>query len=192
MAAYFTALFAWYSVLVHQTVFLIEKGFDSQLAATALGLVGLFGIVGQIAIGALSDRIGREWAWTISLLGYVACYFSLLELSNTPSLLLLYFMVGVQGLLGFGLASIYGAVTAEIFAGPRFATIFALAGFGGNFGAGAGPWITGYIFDSTGSYKMAFWLCIAMSLASIFCIWMAAPRKVRLVAGQAARRAGVA
>jgi nitrate/nitrite transporter NarK len=96
-------------------------------------------------------------------------------------------MVFLQGFLGFDRASIYGAVSAEIFAGPNFSTIFALAGLGGNFGAGVGPWLTGYIFDNTGSYEMAFWLCIAVSLVSKFCIWMAAPRKVRLVAGQAVR-----
>jgi predicted MFS family arabinose efflux permease len=161
MASYFTALFVWYSVLVHQTIFLIETGFDSKFAAMALALVGLFGVFGQIVIGALSDRIGREWAWTISLLGFVACYACLLVLMIKPLPLLLYLMVIVQGFLGFGLASIYGAAV--------------------------GPWLTGYIFDNTGSYKMAFWLCIAVSLVSIFCIWMAAPRKVRLVAGQAVR-----
>jgi hypothetical protein len=48
-------------------------------------------------------------------------------------------MVFVQGFLGFGLASIYGAVSAEFFAGPTFSTIFALAVLGGNFGAGVGP-----------------------------------------------------
>ncbi len=187
--AYFTALFVWYAVLVHQTIYLIESGFDSTVAATALGLVGLFGIIGQIGIGALSDRIGREWAWTISMSGYIVCYAALLALSSAPSQLLLYLMVGMQGLLGFGLASIYGAVSAEIFSGHRFATIFALAGLGGNMGAGAGPWVMGYIFDTTGSYLPAFWLCIAVSALSIFSIWMASPRKVRLVSGQAARRA---
>jgi nitrate/nitrite transporter NarK len=96
-------------------------------------------------------------------------------------------MVFVQGFLGFGLASIYGAVSAEFFAGPTFSTIFALAVLGGNFGAGVGPWLIGYIFDNMESYEMAFWLCIAVSLVSIFCIWMAAPRKVRLIARQVVR-----
>ena len=186
--AYFTALFAWYSVLVHQTIYLVETGFDSSTAAMALGLVGLFGIAGQIGIGALSDRIGREWAWTISLSGYVTCYAALLALALSPSYFLLYLMVIMQGLLGFGLASLFGAVTAEVFAGPRFATIFAVSGLGGNLGAGVGPWLCVYLFDQTGSYQSAFWVCLVMSLTSILCIWKAAPRKVRLVGGQAARR----
>lgn len=185
---YFSALYVWYAVLVHQTIYLIESGFEGATAATALGLVALFGIAGQIGIGAISDHIGREWAWTISLVGYAACFVALLGLATTPSLLLLYLMVALQGLLGFGLASIYGAISAEIFAGRRFATIFAVTGLGGNMGAGAGPWLTGYIFDVTGSYQSAFLLCIAMAGVSILSIWKAAPRKVRLVAGQAAKR----
>ncbi len=50
------------------------------------------------------------------------------------------------------------------------------------------PWMTGAIFDRTGSYDLAFRLSIALCLISIACMWMAAPRKVRLVAGRLARR----
>jgi sugar phosphate permease len=187
--AYFSALYAWYSVLVHQTVYLVETGFDSTTAATALGLVGLFGIAGQIGLGALSDRIGREWTWTLSLSGYFVCYGALLALPGTSSNFLLYLMVVMQGLLGFGLAALYGSVSAEVFAGRRFASIFAVCGLGGNLGAGVGPWLTGYLFDTMGNYQVAFQLCMVMSVISIFCMWMAGPRKIRLVAGQAARRA---
>ena len=114
--------------------------------------------------------------------GFDACYACLLVLMIMPLPLWPYLMVIVQGFLDFGLASIYGAVRAEIFAGPKFSTIFILAGLGGNFGAGIGPWLTGYIFDNMGSYGIYFWLCIAEFLVSIFCKWIAAPRKVRLVA----------
>ncbi len=184
---YFTSLFAWYAVLVHQTAYLIEVGFDSKTAAMALGLVGLFGVVGQIGLGGLSDRIGREWAWTIGLAGFAICYGALILLADGPSLLWLYVMVIAQGGLGFGLAAIFGTITAEIFSGPRFATIFGMTSLAGNLGAGAGPWITGYIYDATGSYRLAFWLNIAMLAVSAVAVWMAAPRKVRLVAGRAKR-----
>ena len=186
---YFSALFPWYAIQVHQTKYLVETGFDPEIAATALGLVGLFGIAGQIGIGALSDRVGREWGWTIALIGYTACYAALIVLDVRPSLALVYFIVAAQGLLGYGIGSLYGAVANEIFAGPRFATIFSFLALGGNLGAAAGPWLTGDIFDRSGSYISAFWLCAALSLVSILCIWMAAPRKVRLAAGVAARRA---
>jgi len=186
---YFTALFAWYSVQVHQTKYFIETGFDPETAAAALGLVGLFGIAGQIGIGALSDRIGREWSWTVALLGYVVCYGALIALEASRSPALLYVAVAAQGALGYGFGSLYGVISNEVFAGPRFASIFSILGLGGILGGAAGPWLTGDIFDRTGSYLPAFWLCAVLAAVSIACIWLAAPRKVRLAAGVAARRA---
>ena len=63
---YFCALFAWYAVQVHQTKYLVEIGFSPATSAWALALVSAFGMFGQIGMGALSDRIGREWAWGAS------------------------------------------------------------------------------------------------------------------------------
>ncbi len=185
---YFAGLFAWYSVQVHQTRYLLDIGFGATEAAFALGLVGLFGIGGQIGVGALSDRIGREWSWTLACFGFAVCYATLIGLGAVPSRGLLYVMIIAQGMLGYGLAAMFGAIPAEIFAGRRFATIFSVMTVCGNVGAGVGPWIMGEIFDLTGSYDPAFALSIAMCAMSAGCIWMAAPRKVRLVAGQAARR----
>ena len=67
---YFCALFAWYAVQVHQTKYLVEIGFSPALAAWALGGVSLAGIPGQIALGHLSDRIGREFVWVVGTLGF--------------------------------------------------------------------------------------------------------------------------
>ena len=185
--AYFCGLFAWYTVQVHQTRYLLEIGFRPEVAAFALGLVGLAGVVGQIAIGHLSDRVGREWAWTLAALGFVLCYLCLLALPARPDMALLYLMVGAQGLLGYGLATVYGAIPAELFHGPRFGTIFGTLSSASILGAASGPWVTGKIYDRAHSYAPAFWLAIALCLVSIACVWLAAPRKVRLVAGRAAR-----
>ncbi len=187
-AGYFCALYAWYAIQVHQTKYLIELGFGTREAAFALGLVALFGVPGQIAIGALSDRVGREIAWTVALTGFVLCYGLLIVLAGLPSPVLLYAMVAAQGLFGYGLASLYGVIPSDIFAGPRFATIFSVASLGGNIGAGAGPWLTGVLYDVSNSYVSAFWLALALSAVSVGCIWMASPRKVRLVPGIAASR----
>ena len=41
-----------------------------------------------------------------------------------PTPALLYLMVASQGVLGYGLASIFGAIPAELFQGRQFGTIF--------------------------------------------------------------------
>ncbi|HKI98064.1 MAG TPA: MFS transporter [bacterium] len=187
-SAYFCGLFAWYAVQVHQTKYLVEIGIDPTLAAFALGLVGLTGIVGQIGLGHLSDRIGREWVWTMAVAGFALCYALLLVMRSYPSPVLMYAMVAAQGLLGYGLASVYGVIPAELYQGRAYGTIFGVVSLCASVGAGAGPWITGEVQDRVGSYAPAFWLALVLSGVSIVCIWRAAPRKVRLVAGQMARR----
>ncbi len=185
--AFLAGMFAWYAVQVHQTKYLLEIGFSPTLAAYALGLVGLTGIVGQVALGHLSDRIGREWAWTLAGLGYVICYAALLLLREHPTRPLVYLMVASQGVLGYGLASVYGAIPAELFQGRHFGTIFGTLNLAASAGAGLGPWLTGLLHDATGSYAPAFWIALGCSLVSIAAIWLAAPRKVRAVAGRIPR-----
>ncbi|MEZ5935148.1 MAG: MFS transporter [Alphaproteobacteria bacterium] len=182
--AFFTALFAWYAVQVHQTTYLIEVGFSPSLAAFALGLVSVVAIPGQIGLGALSDRIGREWVWTLGCAGFAVCYASLIALEALPSLALLYLMVITQGVLGYALPSIMGAIVAEIFEGPHYGAIFGTLSVALIAGGAAGPWITGVLHDATGSYRTAFLLAILCCATSAVAIWLAAPRKVRLVPGR--------
>ena len=181
---YFCGLYTWYAVQVHQTKYLVEIGFTSASAAWALGLVSLFGIPGQIALGHLSDRIGREWIWTISSMGFAICFVALIALQYTPTLLLVYVMVIAQGFLGYGVTSIMGAVVAEIFQGKSFGTIFGTIMFVALSGGAAGPWITGLLHDRFGDYIAAFTIGFVLCLISTASIWLAAPRKVRAVAGQ--------
>lgn len=186
---YFCALYAWYAVQVHQTKYLVEIGFSPIVAAWALGLVSLAGIPGQIALGHISDRIGRESVWAASSLGFVVCYLALILLQQTPTLPLLYLMIAAQGVLGYGLTSIFGAVVAEIFQGKHYGSIFGTLMLAAIAGGALGPWVTGALHDALGSYNLAFWIGVGASLLSALAVWQAAPGKVRVVAGQAHRLA---
>jgi sugar phosphate permease len=182
--SYFCGLFAWYAVQVHQTKYLVDIGFSASQAAWALGLVSLAGIPGQIALGHVSDRIGREWVWTVGSLGFALCYVSLLLLRQAPSAPLLYVMVVSQGALGYGLTSVVGAIPAEIFQGRHYGSIFGTLMLAAIGGGAAGPWVTGALYDATESYTLAFWIAIGCCALSAVAIWFAAPRKVRAVAGR--------
>lgn len=182
---YFCALFAWYAVQVHQTKYLIDIGFQPLTAAWALGIVSVVGIPGQIGLGALSDRIGREWIWTAACFGFAVCYAALIALEQGPSTTLLYLMVVAQGLLGYSLTSVMGPIVVEIFEGPNYGSIFGTINVALIGGGATGPWVTGVIHDATGSYRLAFFLAIGCCVVSAASIWIASPRKVRLVAGRA-------
>jgi MFS family permease len=173
---------AWYAVQVHQTKYLVEIGFNPMLAAWSLGVVAMAGIPGQIALGALSDRFGREIVWSLSCLGFAICYVALLLLAETPAQPLLWLMVLSQGGLGYAIATIMGPIVAEIFEGPRFGSIFSLLMVALIAGGAAGPFFTGLLHDLTGTYTIAFALGIFFSTVCAVTVWIAAPRKVRRVA----------
>jgi MFS family permease len=184
VVGFFSALFAWYAVQVHQTKYLVEVGFDPLTAAWGLGIVSVVAIPGQIGLGALSDRIGREWIWTAGCAGFAICYAALIALEHAPSPALLWLMVISQGALGYALTSVMGAIVAEIFEGPHFGSIFGTITIALIGGGAAGPFVAGVIHDVTGSYRLAFLLAIACCAVSAVAIWIAAPRKVRLVPGR--------
>jgi len=181
---YFGGLYIWYAVQVHQTKYLLDIGFSPSVAVWALGLVSLLGIPGQIWLGHLSDRLGREWIWAASCAGFAICFAALIALKFFPTLMLVYLMVLAQGALGYGLTSVMGAVVLEIFQGRHFGSIFGTVMLGALAGGAAGPWVTGFLHDLSGSYTLAFSIGIGVSGLSAVAIWMASPGKVRAVAGQ--------
>jgi len=112
------------------------------------------------------------------------CYLALILMRTAPTPALLWLMVVSQGLLGYGLTSVVGAIPAEIFQGRHYGSIFGTLMLSAISGGAVGPWITGVIYDATGSYTPAFWIAIACSALSAVAIWLASPRKVRAVAGR--------
>ena len=181
---YFCGLYIWYAVQVHQTKYLLDIGFSPNVGVWALGVVSLLGIPGQIVLGHASDRIGRESIWAISCAGFAICFACLIALKYQPSLLLVYLMVFTQGALGYGLTSVMGAVVLEIFQGAHYGSIFGCIMLAALAGGAAGPWVTGFIHDLTGSYTIAFAIGIGISALSAFAVWMASPGKIRAVAGR--------
>jgi MFS family permease len=187
---YFCGLYIWYAVQVHQTKFLLDIGFSPSVGVWALGVVSLLGIPGQILLGHISDRVGREWIWTASCAGFAICFAALIALKYAPTLPLVYLMVFAQGALGYGLTSIMGAVVLEIFQGRHYGSIFGTVMLAALAGGAAGPWVTGFLHDLTGSYTLAFAIGIAASLLSAIAIWQAGPGKIRAVAGRLHRLQG--
>jgi MFS family permease len=169
---------------VHQTQYLIEIGFSASVAAWALEIVSVVAIPGQIGLGALSDRVGREWVWSAGCCGFAVCCAALIALEYVPSRAVLYLMVISQGFLGYALTSVMGPIVAEIFEGPHYGSIFGTITIALIGGGAVGPWIAGVIHDVTGSYRLAFVLAAACCVISAAATWIASPRNVRAVPGR--------
>lgn len=185
--AFFLSLFTWYLILVHQTKYIIDNGFDKLFAAYILGLGGLMGIIGQVAWGHISDRIGREAVWAVGALGQILTILFLISIKYYAGAWPLYAVVFSQGLLAYAQAPSYSTITAEIFQGKHYGTILGFISIGSGLGSSMGPWIGGMLFDITGTYLVAFALASLAAVLSAIFIWLAAPGKIRMVAGKVAK-----
>ena len=164
-------------VLVHQVAAMVDAGFSRELGAAVLSLTGLFTTFSMIGMGMLSDRTGREWAYTIGSMALTGGILLILFLDNVSEV----FLVGLYPpLFAVGFSSrqsLYPTIAADIFHGPHFGSIIGAAALFIGAGSGVGPWLAGYLHDLSGDYASACWTAIALGLLSLACIWAAAPRK---------------
>ncbi|HEX2930232.1 MAG TPA: MFS transporter [Candidatus Binatia bacterium] len=160
-------------VLIHQVAAVGDAGFSKELAALALGLIGLFTAPAMIFMGLLADRIGRQWSYALGSASLMMGILFLMLMTSASQTWLFY---AFPPFIAFGFSSrqsLYPTIAADLFHGKSFGAIIgAIARFIGA-GAGIGPWLGGLIHDWTGGYYWAFCVAQAMTFASVGFIWMA-------------------
>lgn len=168
------------TILVHQAPFIVDAGFSRKFAATILAITGLFNAGGNLFWGTLSDRIGREWAYTLACGCAFVSILLLFIVKGTLNPWVLYGH-GILFGLGYAMASLWQGIAGDIFQGRQYGAIFGLMTVGFGIGNFLGPWLAGYFFDTQGRYTNAFLLCLVAIILSSFFIWLAGPRQVRMV-----------
>ena len=158
-------------VSLHQLAFAVDIGFDKLYAAGVLGIGSFLAIAGTILTGSLSDYIGREWsailAYGISIIGVVCA----LLITSPGQHWLLWLHACFFGLTWGARGPAITAKTADLFPGGRLGTILGVITIGSGIGSAAGSWAAGWIFDVSGSYRLAFLMSIAAYICGCVAFW---------------------
>jgi MFS family permease len=166
----FTGLGSFF-VSLHQLAFAVDVGFDKVYAAEVLGAGAFLAVPGIVVTGASSDYIGREasaiLAYGISIIGVVCALF----ITGPDQHLLLWLHACFFGLTWGARGPAITAKTADLFPGGRLGTILGVITIGSGIGSAAGSWAAGWIFDVSGSYRLAFMLSIAAYLCGCIAFW---------------------
>jgi MFS family permease len=170
-AAYLFTSVAAYSVMPHSVAYLVERGFDPLVAASAFGLAGMLSVIGILAVGFLSDRFGRRPTATVSYLSTILGIVSLMLISVWPTLFLLYAFVGFFGLMQGVRGPIIVAMVAVLFPGGGVGAIYGTLSLAMGLGAALGAWGSGLLFGLTGHYLASFGLAIGGALAGLCAFW---------------------
>lgn len=138
---------------VHIVAYCDDLGYGVARGAEMLSLMLGFGIISRIGSGFLADRIGGI---ATLLIGSVAQGTALLFYLFFDSLTSLYIISAMFGLFQGGIVPSYAIIVREAMPASEAATRVGIVIFASVFGMSFGGWISGVIFDATGSYAAAF------------------------------------
>ncbi|WP_369726130.1 MFS transporter [Bradyrhizobium sp. LLZ17] len=138
---------------VHIVAYCGDLGFGVARGAEMLSLMMGCGIVSRIGSGYLADRIGGI---PTLLIGSVAQGFALAFYLFFDSLTSLYLISAMFGLFQGGIVPSYAIIVREAMPASQAATRVGIVIFASVFGMSFGGWVSGVIFDATGSYAAAF------------------------------------
>ena len=166
---------------LHLVPYFVDLGASDVFAATLAGAVGVLSIPGRFGLSAVSDYLNRRYVMAVSLfLMTIAIVFMARATSVTQVLPFLVLYAAAQG----GISVIPQSLIAEYFGRRAYATIQGFRGTIQMIGIIIGPLVSGYVFDTTGSYEWAFMGFGAASLVSLGLVLLMRPPKRPHRAGQ--------
>ena len=153
---------------VHIVAYCSDLGFGAARGAEMLSLMLACGIVSRLVSGVICDRIGGI---RTLLLGSALQGIALMMFLPFDDLVPLYLVSAMFGLFQGGIVPSYAIIVREHFpakeAGARTGTIIMAT----LVGMALGGWLSGKIFDVTGSYHAAFINGIAWNALNFGIVW---------------------
>ena len=168
---------------VHLVAYCGDLGYGAARGAEMLSLMLGLGIVSRVASGFIADRIGGV---RTLLLGSLLQGVALVLYLFFDGLASLYVISGLFGLFQGGIVPSYAIIVREYFSPKEASTRVGLVVMATVLGMALGGWLSGAIFDATGSYRAAFlnglaWNLLNVSIASW--LLLRTPRRTALAAG---------
>jgi len=152
---------------VHIVAYCGDLGYGVARGAEMLSLMMGFGIISRIGSGFLADRIGGI---PTLLIGSLAQGFALVFYLFFDGLTSLYVISAMFGLFQGGIVPSYAIIVREAMPAREAATRVGIVIFASVFGMSFGGWVSGVIFDATGSYAAAFANGVAWNVVNIIII----------------------
>ncbi len=163
---------------VHIVAYCTDLGFGAARGSEMLSLMLACGIVSRLVSGAICDRIG---GLRTLLLGSVLQGVALLLFLPFDGMVSLYIISALFGLFQGGIVPSYAIIVREYFPAQKVGVLVDAVIMATMIGMALGGWMSGKVFDLTGSYHAAFingllWNALNMGIA-LFLLWRTQVKK---------------
>ncbi|MCB1385593.1 MAG: MFS transporter [Nitratireductor sp.] len=169
---------------VHIVAYCVDLGFGSGVGAEMLAIMLGAGIPSRLLSGYLADRFGGVPMLLVNSVLQCLALFLYIPFNGIVSL---YVVSLVFGLSQGGLVPSYAIIVREYLPAEEAGRRIGFVLLATVLGMAAGGWASGYIYDLTGSYRMAFihgiaWNLINMSIAAFVLVQSRPSRPDRTMA----------
>jgi cyanate permease len=164
-----TSFYTGAAFIAHAFLNFQDRGFSATLAASSVSLIFITAFVGKLSSGFVAERWGSALVWCV----FIGMLFSGTAMLTFGSSYLVWIAVVVFGLGWGGCYTVTQAIIAERFAGPHLARLAGIAVMIEGLASGVGSWVTGVLFDQTGSYLVpSIVMCSMAFIALLFALRM--------------------
>ena len=154
----------WYclfTIIIHVVPHGIDQGLEPATAAIVLSVIGGCSILGRLILGAGFDYLGTKRSL---LIAFALLFLSVVFLQLLSDPRWLFAFAFVYGIGHGGFFAIASPSVAEYYGTRSHGVIFGIVMFTGSIGGTLGPWLSGWLYDSTGTYDIAFLLVSGFSV----------------------------
>ncbi len=156
-------------IATHFPAYLADNDVSATVAAYALGVIGLFNIIGAYAFGAAGDRFRKKNVLTLiyALRAVIMTVLLLVPINEVTAIVLGAFL----GLVWLATVPLTSSIVAQVFGTRHFSMLFGVVFMSHQIGGFAGAWLGGYIYDTTGSYDLMWGVSVALGLIASALHW---------------------
>ncbi len=166
-AIWFSFMFCIQLVIVHIVPHATDVGISATIAATIIGVIGAFSILGRLGLTSLSDILGTRTAYMISFFLLVVAF---IWLQFAREVWMFYLFAALYGTAHGASFALLSPMVAGLFGLGSLATILGVILFVGTFGGLISPMLAGWIFDIMGSYQLAFLILVVFSIVGLILV----------------------
>jgi len=160
--AYTVCGFQLMFISIHFPAYMVDQHMTPETGMIALALIGLFNIFGSYWWGWLGGRYTKKYLLSTLYLTRAIAIAVFISQPITP--LSVYAFGAVIGFLWLGTVPLTSGVIAQIFGVRYLSTLSGIAFLFHQIGSSFGVYLAGYLFDSTGSYRLMWMLTIGMGI----------------------------
>lgn len=162
IAGFFVCGFHVAFITVHLPPYINDLGLPPVIGGWAIGLIGLFNVIGAIGSGALSGAYSKRWV--LSSIYFGRAIVITIFVLTPPSMVSVLVFSAAMGVLWLSTIPPTQGLVSVMFGTRYMAMLFGFIFFSHQVGSFLGIWLGGLLRDATGSYDLFWWISVALGV----------------------------